>query len=231
MRFPFIKQSARGPLKHVLLALADRAFDNGENAFPSKARIARECEFVSERTVDVYLSWLQALGTTCEQEPPTPQRPRTWMLNLDVIAFYVDWDLDLRARRDNGSSFKLHRRIIDELKRDEVLRPLLEPAFVDAVMAPARPAEGSKVQGEGSKVQAEGSKVQGVGSSVVAPEPFNGPLNDPSEPAAAAAPQQKEIPSTHDFPSRKPPRKKQLRIGSMDYNLQQARRNRQEGIA
>jgi hypothetical protein len=79
----------RPEAKGVLLALADRANDDGVNAWPSEATIAAEAE-IGVRTARLCLTSLRDLGLIGEQEPPAQHRPRTWYLDLDAITRLSD---------------------------------------------------------------------------------------------------------------------------------------------
>jgi hypothetical protein len=73
----------RPEVKAVALALADRAYDDGGNAWPSVATIAAEAE-ISTRTCDKCLKTLLDAGLILEQAPPGQWRPRTYRLDLDA---------------------------------------------------------------------------------------------------------------------------------------------------
>ena len=75
----------RPEAKGVLLALADRCDDDGRNSWPSVATIAAEAE-VGTRIVDACLGTLRSHGLIVEQQPPRQHRPRTWRINIDVLA-------------------------------------------------------------------------------------------------------------------------------------------------
>ncbi len=75
--------------KGVLLALADRCDDAGENAWPAVNTIASEAE-IGRRTADGVLASLRSHGLIEEQDPPRQHRPRTWRLNLEAIAALAD---------------------------------------------------------------------------------------------------------------------------------------------
>jgi hypothetical protein len=189
-RFPYVKQSDRPHLKQVLEALADRCDDNGENSFPSVKRIARECDFASDRTVDRYLGWLRfGLNLISEQAAPTPTRPRTYRLHLDVIAFHVAWDHDIR---NNKSAMRLHRKLLDELLEEPLLAPLL-PAHppTAAFVGPAIDLrQGGKVREEGGRVDDLGGKVgvqKPISPGNFAPDLLN-PMNGREETRAASPP-------------------------------------------
>jgi Helix-turn-helix domain len=83
-RFPR-RLRRRCPLKAVLLALADRADDEGNGAWPSVRTIAAETE-LRVRTVEGLLMGLASMGVIFEQAPPRQHRPRTWGLRLEAIA-------------------------------------------------------------------------------------------------------------------------------------------------
>ena len=68
--------------KVVLLRLADCANENGENAWPSVARMAAECS-VSARAVQYALKSLTAAGHLEVQEPPGDHRPTTYRVIVE----------------------------------------------------------------------------------------------------------------------------------------------------
>jgi hypothetical protein len=70
--------------KSVLMALADRADDDGGNSWPAVATIAAETE-ISRRTVLDCLADLKAAGLIEEQAPSRQHQPTTWRLRLDVL--------------------------------------------------------------------------------------------------------------------------------------------------
>ena len=74
----------RAAAKQVLLALAAHCHDDGREAYPSLATIAREA-YVNRRTVSTHLSALERMGLIVEQRPPGRYQPRTWALNLAAI--------------------------------------------------------------------------------------------------------------------------------------------------
>jgi hypothetical protein len=74
----------RPEAKAILMALADRCDDAGQNAWPSVALMAAESE-ISPRTAYTVLETLRSQGIIQEQEPPRQHRPRTWKLNLDSL--------------------------------------------------------------------------------------------------------------------------------------------------
>ena len=63
----------------VLLSVADHADPNGEHAFPSKTRLARDTR-CSERTVQRHLSAMVREGILEVQEPASGRRPTTYRL-------------------------------------------------------------------------------------------------------------------------------------------------------
>jgi hypothetical protein len=75
---------SRCAAKAVLLALADRCDDDGENAWPSVATIAAETES-NERTVQECLRALREHGLIAEQARPRQHRPYTYRLNLATL--------------------------------------------------------------------------------------------------------------------------------------------------
>lgn len=79
----------RPEAKGVLLALADRCDDDGRNAWPSVETIAAEAE-IGKRTADACLVALRDHGIIAEQARPRQHQPRTWRLNLDVVATLAD---------------------------------------------------------------------------------------------------------------------------------------------
>lgn len=97
-----LSRQKRQVLKSVLLTLADRCDDLGENAFPSVATMAAAAEVSSKRTVDAALQGLEALNLISKQAPPSQHRPRTWRLHLPAIAALQGWK-DL-ARRNHPES-------------------------------------------------------------------------------------------------------------------------------
>jgi hypothetical protein len=76
----------RPAAKLVLMQLADRANDDGMNAWPAVATVARECE-LGTRTVEAILKDLRANGFIAEQAKPRYHRPRTWRI---VVSALVD---------------------------------------------------------------------------------------------------------------------------------------------
>jgi len=85
-RLPVSMGKRRLAAKAVLLALADRCNDRGGNAWPSKATIAAECELDSVRTVNACLRELAKNQIIFEQEKSRQHRPRTWAIDLAVLA-------------------------------------------------------------------------------------------------------------------------------------------------
>ena len=80
----------RPAAKLVLLALADKAHDDGRNAWPSIATIGGESE-LGEHTVRKCLEALKHADIIQEQAPPRyrrgeGRRARAWMLNLERLA-------------------------------------------------------------------------------------------------------------------------------------------------
>lgn len=67
--------------KIVLLALADHAHDDGRNAFPSLARIARKTGY-SERQVQRILAELVRQGAISIQEKATTTKPNVFTVNI-----------------------------------------------------------------------------------------------------------------------------------------------------
>jgi hypothetical protein len=80
-RLPRSLRCSRPVAKLVLLALADKADDDGRNAWPSVATIAEDAE-VSTKTASKMLAALVSANLITEQRPPTQHRPRTYELNL-----------------------------------------------------------------------------------------------------------------------------------------------------
>jgi len=71
-----------GSSKLVLLKLADCADDDGRNAFPSVARVARECG-LGERTVQRILATLVTGGYLVIDQPATRHRPTVYRVIPD----------------------------------------------------------------------------------------------------------------------------------------------------
>lgn len=69
--------------KLVLMRFADFANADGENAFPSVPRIAREC-CMSERNVQVILGKLKAAGVLIETAKANRYKPATYRVNTEA---------------------------------------------------------------------------------------------------------------------------------------------------
>lgn len=75
----------RPTAKLCLLALADRADDNGRGAWPSLATIAAESDVDDVRTIAARLKALADHQLIYQIEPPRQRKPRKWGLNLEAI--------------------------------------------------------------------------------------------------------------------------------------------------
>jgi hypothetical protein len=71
-------------VKAVLFALADRAWEDGSNAYPAIETIAAETE-IGQHSVTACLWALRDAGIISEQEPPRQRRARMWRLDLRLL--------------------------------------------------------------------------------------------------------------------------------------------------
>lgn len=86
--------------KIVLLFMADKCDDDGRNAFPAVATIARRCGF-SPRQVQRILGELRAAGLLVTDAEATPRFPAIYRVNVGAGV-----ELDEPARGDNMSPLK-----------------------------------------------------------------------------------------------------------------------------
>ena len=70
--------------KLALISLANRANEDGRDAWPSVETIARET-MTSRKTVEKLLKALRVAGLIHEQAPPRQRRPRTYALDMDAL--------------------------------------------------------------------------------------------------------------------------------------------------
>jgi hypothetical protein len=157
----------RRPLaKAVLLALADRAADDGTGAWPSVRTIADEVE-LGKRTTDAVLAALKAEGLIEEQAPPGQHRPRTWRLHLARITRLADTQ---------------HGAPLASADAQQAA-PLPMASDTQDVATLRGPASHSETQ-----ISESGSQISWSGSQHVATDPvlLNGPLNDTAPSARLA---------------------------------------------
>lgn len=85
--------------KIILLALADHAHDDGRNAFPSLARIAKKTGY-SERQVQRILSELVRQGAISVQEASTTTKPTVYAINIsgDFVVGRADFHTGSASR-------------------------------------------------------------------------------------------------------------------------------------
>jgi hypothetical protein len=110
VQFPndLCRRYERSQAKLILLSLADDCGHDGTNACTAVRTIAAEAQ-LSIGTIDKRLRMLDRQRVIHEQIPPSQHFPRTWALNLPLLASWVD--------PDTRKTLKLHETTRQAMQR------------------------------------------------------------------------------------------------------------------
>lgn len=154
-----------GDVKLVLLAMADHADDDGDNIFPSVARIAAKCN-VSERTVQRHLAKLREQGVLEVQRPGSGRgNPTKYRINLKGVRLSPFFGERVTSAPEKGDT--------GDVKGDTALSPeSSEPSSTES-SAPSSRSEKSPLEQMAGRVAAS-----------LDPEGGSNAAGGPTEPSA-----------------------------------------------
>ncbi len=109
-----------GADRHVLIALADYAHDDGAGAYPSIPKIAHKAK-VGERTAERSLKALEAAGHITEMGK-TPRGTRSWRVNMTPANLAGETANDAIANGADGGSLSIGEPSLEPLPKKKQRR-------------------------------------------------------------------------------------------------------------